>query len=271
MHMYQRRVEQGVVVGGSNHSAVFRYYLGKRGGRRYAISKQEIGALSEGKDFQVWVCFLRKLVGFIYTNNVELLEDLSISFGTCQTIIKNDLHLKRSLAKFVPHLLTNELKEHRKETCRNMVEMFDSDPHWLKNVIMGDETWTKRQSSQWLEPEEPRFKKARMIKSKLKCSEAVRQKRPEKLHQKIWLLHHDNARPHTPVTVQLYLTKHGIALLPQPLYSPELAPNSLKLKKKVSEGRRFDSIPEIKENTKNILKSSKIKIFRGVLISGKKY
>ncbi|UYV65858.1 hypothetical protein LAZ67_3005722 [Cordylochernes scorpioides] len=39
-----------------------------------------------------------------------------------------------------------------------------------------DETWvygydpeTKRQSSQWLEPGEPRFKKARMIKSKLKC------------------------------------------------------------------------------------------------------
>ncbi|UYV66575.1 hypothetical protein LAZ67_4002152 [Cordylochernes scorpioides] len=46
----------------------------------------------------------------------ELSEDLDISFGTCQTIIKNDLHLKRSPAKFVPHLLTNEQKEHRKET-----------------------------------------------------------------------------------------------------------------------------------------------------------
>ncbi|UYV68160.1 hypothetical protein LAZ67_5003222 [Cordylochernes scorpioides] len=57
-----------------------------------------------------------------------------------------------------------------------MVEMFNSDPHWLKYVITGDETWvygydpeTKRQSSQWLEPGELRFKKARMIKSKLKC------------------------------------------------------------------------------------------------------
>ncbi|UYV75722.1 hypothetical protein LAZ67_13001137, partial [Cordylochernes scorpioides] len=106
----------------------------------------------------------------------ELSEDLDISFGTCQTIIKNDLHLKRSLAKFVSHLLTNEQKEHRKETCKKMVEMFNSDPHWLKNFITGDETWvygydpeTKRQSSQWLEPGEPRFKKARMIKSNLKC------------------------------------------------------------------------------------------------------
>ncbi|UYV85115.1 hypothetical protein LAZ67_X004616 [Cordylochernes scorpioides] len=101
---------------------------------------------------------------------------LGYLFGTCQTIIKNDLHLKRSPVKFVPHLLTNEQKEHRKETCKDMVEMFISDPHWLKTVITGDETWvygydpeTKRQSSQWLEPGEPRFKKARMIKSKLKC------------------------------------------------------------------------------------------------------
>ncbi|UYV77340.1 hypothetical protein LAZ67_15000550 [Cordylochernes scorpioides] len=57
-----------------------------------------------------------------------------------------------------------------------MVEMFNSDPHWLKIVIMGDETSvygyepeTKSQSSQRLEHGEPRFKKARMIKSKLKC------------------------------------------------------------------------------------------------------
>ncbi|UYV82351.1 hypothetical protein LAZ67_21001768 [Cordylochernes scorpioides] len=50
------------------------------------------------------------------------------------------------------------------------------DPHWLKYVNTGDQTWvygydpeTKRQSSQWLEPGEPRLKKARVIKSKLKC------------------------------------------------------------------------------------------------------
>ncbi|UYV83495.1 hypothetical protein LAZ67_23001230 [Cordylochernes scorpioides] len=165
-----------------------------------------------------------------------------ISFGTCQTIIKNNMHLKRSPAKFVPHLLTNEQKEHRKETCKNRVGMFNSDSHWLKNLITGDETWvyeydpeTKRQSSQWLEPREQRFKKARVIKSKLKCllitffdvkglvhyefvpegqtinqhyyldilrrlREAVRQKRPEKWHQKNWFFHHDNARRHSAVT-----------------------------------------------------------------------
>ncbi|UYV82433.1 hypothetical protein LAZ67_21002131 [Cordylochernes scorpioides] len=48
----------------------------------------------------------------------ELSEDLDISFGTCQTIIKNDLHLERSPAEFVPYLLTNEQKKHRKETYK---------------------------------------------------------------------------------------------------------------------------------------------------------
>ncbi|UYV76353.1 hypothetical protein LAZ67_14000141 [Cordylochernes scorpioides] len=93
-------------------------------------------------------------------NYLRAIRRLGYLFGTCQTIIKNDLHLE----------------EHNKVMCKNMVEMFIPDPHWLKNVITGDETWvygydteTKRQSSQWLEPGEPRFKKARMIKSKLKC------------------------------------------------------------------------------------------------------
>ncbi|UYV80101.1 hypothetical protein LAZ67_18001701 [Cordylochernes scorpioides] len=112
--------------------------------------------------------------------------------------------------------------------------------------------------------------KARMIKSKLKCllitlfvvkglvhyelvpecqtinqhyyldvlrrlREPVRQKRPEKWHQKNWLLHHDNARPHTAVTVPLYLTKHGIALLPQPPYSPDLLPTTFSFTLKLKE------------------------------------
>ncbi|UYV72859.1 hypothetical protein LAZ67_10001013 [Cordylochernes scorpioides] len=67
----------------------------------------------------------------------ELSEDLDISFGTCQTIIKNNLHLKRSPAKFVPHLLTNEQKEHHKETCKYMVEMFNSEPQLAQKCYHG--------------------------------------------------------------------------------------------------------------------------------------
>ncbi|UYV69692.1 hypothetical protein LAZ67_7000258 [Cordylochernes scorpioides] len=131
----------------------------------------------------------------------ELSEDLDISFGTCQTIIKNDLHLKRSPAKFVPHLLTNEQKEHCKETCKNMVEMFNSDPHWLKYFITGDETWGLVHYE--FVPEGQTINHHYYLDVLRRLREAVRQKRPENWHQKNWPLHHDNARPHTAVTVQL--------------------------------------------------------------------
>ncbi|UYV66406.1 hypothetical protein LAZ67_4001565 [Cordylochernes scorpioides] len=65
--------------------------------------------------------------------------------------------------------------------------------------------------------------------------EPVRQKRPGKWHQKNWLLHHDNARPHTAVTVPLYLAKHGISLLPQLPYSPDLLTTTFSFTLKLKE------------------------------------
>jgi len=51
----------------------------------------------------------------------------------------------------------------------------NDDPDLLKRVITGDETWvndydveTKAQSSQWKQPEEPRSKKARQVRSNVK-------------------------------------------------------------------------------------------------------
>ncbi|UYV83560.1 hypothetical protein LAZ67_23001458 [Cordylochernes scorpioides] len=106
--------------------------------------------------------------------------------------------------------------------------MFNSDPYWPKIVITGDETWVYG-----YDPETKRQLNQRLLR------EALRQKIPEKWYHKNWLLHHDNARPHT-ATVQLYLAKHRIALLPQPPYSPELAPNDFFLN------------PNIKKVYKNI-------------------
>ncbi|UYV73956.1 hypothetical protein LAZ67_11001584 [Cordylochernes scorpioides] len=79
--------------------------------------------------------------------------------------------------------LNESAEKHRKETFQNMVEMFNSDPHWLKIVITGNETWvygydpeTKRQPSQWLEPGEPRFKEAKKFAQDLglDCSQKKR-------------------------------------------------------------------------------------------------
>ena len=39
-----------------------------------------------------------------------------------------------------------------------------------------------------------------------------------------WTLLHDNARPHTPLSVSRFLTKHNFTILPHPPYPPDLSP-----------------------------------------------
>jgi transposase len=39
-----------------------------------------------------------------------------------------------------------------------------------------------------------------------------------------WQLHYDNAPSHNALYVREFLAKHSLATLPQPSYSPDLAP-----------------------------------------------
>jgi transposase len=40
-----------------------------------------------------------------------------------------------------------------------------------------------------------------------------------------WVLHHDNARPHTGCTVQEFLPRNKMAVVSHPPYLPDLAPS----------------------------------------------
>ena len=135
---------------------------------------------------------------------------------------------------------------------------------FLKHVRTGDETWifeynpdTKRQSSEWHRSNSPRPKKAKMSKSKIKTmlicffdSQGVVHKEfrpqgqtvhkqyyrefPERLRKRVhrvrpeivdtWMLHHDNAPCHTSISVNEFLAKKDISMVPQPPYSPDLSP-----------------------------------------------
>lgn len=101
---------------------------------------------------------------------------LNISYGTVQKILTQDLGMSRVCAKFVPRLLTDEQKERRLSTSREMLETIAEVPGFLDRVITGDESWiysydpeTKSQSSQWKSPTSPRPKKARMSRSATKA------------------------------------------------------------------------------------------------------
>jgi len=49
-------------------------------------------------------------------------------------------------------------------------------------------------------------------------------KRPEMRSSGDWFLHHDNAPAHTTLRVQQFLAKNNITVIPDPPYSPDLAP-----------------------------------------------
>jgi len=80
---------------------------------------------------------------------------------------------------------------------------------------------------------------------------AVRRKRPEAWKNNTWILHHDNAPAPVSLLIREFLTKHEMTVVPQPPYSPNLAPADFFLFQQLKsslKGRRFQTIEEIEEN-----------------------
>ncbi|XP_023311966.1 putative uncharacterized protein FLJ37770 [Anoplophora glabripennis] len=70
-------------------------------------------------------------------------------------IVTNNLNMRKVCAKMVPKVLTDDQKMNRLETCQENLNMCESDPEFLNNVITGDASWifeydpeTKRPSSE---------------------------------------------------------------------------------------------------------------------------
>jgi histone-lysine N-methyltransferase SETMAR len=72
--------------------------------------------------------------------------------------------------------------------------------------------------------------------------------RTRKENAATWQLHHDNAPSHSALCVQEFLAKHSLATLPQPSYSPDLAPADFFLFPRIKtalKGTRFGTIEAI--------------------------
>ena len=68
-----------------------------------------------------------------------------------------------------------------------------------------------------------------------KLCEKVRRKRPELSVNNSWILHHDNIRAHTALSVREFLATKQITVLEHPAYSPDLAPDYFFLFPKIKE------------------------------------
>lgn len=199
--------------------------------------------------------------------NVRMLADeVGISKGTVHLILRDVLNRRKVCAKLVPHSLTAEQKEARVAASANLVEMADMDADFLNLIVTGDESWcfeydptTKRQSSEWIGPDEDRPVKVRASKSKVKTMlitffdskgiihkeflppgqtvnkifyrdvmdrllKRIRRVRPEYADSGKWYLLHDNAPAHASTLVTQYLAQRRVIIINHPPYSPDLAP-----------------------------------------------
>ncbi|UYV71996.1 hypothetical protein LAZ67_9001510 [Cordylochernes scorpioides] len=180
--------------------------------------------------------------------------------------------------------IANEMLNSVRDDPNLLQRVITGDEAW----VYGYDVETKAQSSQWKLPHEPRPKKARQVRSNVKAMltvffdcrgvvhheflpqgrtvkreyylqvmrnlrEAIRQKRPDLWKNKNWLLHHDNAPAHTSLLVRDFLAKNNTLMMPQPPYSPDLAPCDFflfpKLKRPMK-GRRYATLHEIKTASK---------------------
>jgi hypothetical protein len=105
----------------------------------------------------------------------EIADEVGISTGSAHSIVTEDLHMCRVVAKFVPKLLSQEQQQLHFEVTLDMLECTNEDPEFLKTMIIGDEMWVygydpemKMQSPQWKHSSSPRPKKAQQVQSKVK-------------------------------------------------------------------------------------------------------
>lgn len=234
-----------------------------------------------------------------------LAQELNMNRETVRKILREDFHMRKLCAKMVPKNLTEEQKEHRASVAEDCLQQVEDDPTLLDRIITGDESWffqydpeTKRQSQQWLSPNTPRPKKARMSKSKVKTmlitffdrrgivhkefvppGQTVNQvfyrqvldrlrKRVNRVRPDIaknWILHHDNAPCHTAFSVTEFLTSKNIPVFPQPPYSPDMSPCDFFLFPKVKQvvkGTHFESIDNIQEAVTRVMSGIPVEDFQ---------
>ena len=99
-----------------------------------------------------------------YCSYDEIEAQTSLSRGTIQNIINNELKLKKIVSRFVPYNLSEKNKKDRVLICRENLSKIESGKWRLCDIITGDESWfywrqigKKQSNASWVaEGEKPR-------------------------------------------------------------------------------------------------------------------
>ena len=122
-------------------SNVFRRHERFRSGRELVEDDERSGRPSMAKTdeninkMKGWMTVSRKLT------ITKIAEELNITYGSAQDILVNDLGLRRVATKLVPKDLNFMQKRDCVDLAKDMLFKVDSDPSFIKRIIIGDETW----------------------------------------------------------------------------------------------------------------------------------
>ena len=103
-------------------------------------------------------------------------QELEISVGSVDFILRNRLKMRKVSALWLPHRLTPEQVERRLTIAAQLLYCYDSEGrNFLERIVAVNETWIRsyepelrRQSTEWHKPCSPRPAKYRRTQSKLK-------------------------------------------------------------------------------------------------------
>lgn len=195
----------------------------------------------------------------------QIRETVGIGMTAIQTILHNELGVRKLISRWVPHNLSEDQKAARVDWCRSTLKRFNGGrSKAVYNIVSGDETWIysyeperKHQSAVWVFEDE--VKPTKVVRSRSVSKKMVASFMSKKGHVATiplqerrtvtaeWytsvclpevitelrsgnstrrvILHQDNASSHTARRTKDFLDQENVELMSHPPYSPDLSPN----------------------------------------------
>lgn len=195
----------------------------------------------------------------------EISNTLKISTGSVHTVIHQGLNMNKVNTKWVPRILTLDMRQTRIKCSREMLDL-STDLSFFDRIVTGDESWvhyydpeTPREAREWKHPGSPTPRRSRLNRSAGKIlmsvfwdvrgiilvdfltrgqmiNGAYYSNLMSQLREAIKtkrrgmltrgvLLLHDNAPIHKSVIAQTEIKRCGYVELNHPPYSPDIAPS----------------------------------------------